>query len=208
MSLVRISHRTCLLLSFIILCIACGRQELNYEEMKVFLTDPRNGFLQEVIAGDAVVSVQFLPSEFMANQEANAFAAASLSPPSTDSLRQLYYDKLYFKLSITKNGRSIENSNGIGPDKTTALQNYLSSGIAGDITAVTEEGKAIRPIAISYVPFMREAASTSILVIFSRKEIEEAYISTIIYKDKLIAPGDLVFQFNEDDLKFLPALAN
>jgi hypothetical protein len=192
-----------LLLNLVVLftLFGCTPYELTREDLHDFIADPSNGLSKSVNAGDYTITCAYQPADLVFSNE---LATENHLGQKRDSLMKAYQRVYYFRLSISRRDKSIEQFFAQTPERLAELTSYLSSTIGKDLQ-MQSGGSTTNLVDFVYVPFYGSSSTTQILLAFELKQGISEEIK-IIYQDSFVGFGRTEFLFKAEDLRKTPLL--
>lgn len=181
--------------------LGCAPDELSREELYDFIAEPSNGLTKSADANGYTITCAYQPVDLVFSNE---LAMGNRFDQKRDSLRKLYRKIYYFRLAISRDGKSIEQSFASIPGQLANLTLHLSSTIGKDLQMQTGENTTTVADFV-YSPFYGSSSATQILLAFETSQDVSGEVK-IIYDDDFVGIGKTEFLFNASDIRKTPAL--
>lgn len=188
-----------LIFSFVLL--GCTPYELSREDLYDFIAEPSNGLTKSVIVNDYTITCAYQPVDLVFSNE---LAIGDRFDQKRDSLIKLYHRVYYFRLSIAKSDKSIEQFFASTPGRLADLTLHLSSTIGKDLQ-MESGGNTANVVDFVYSPFYGSSSATQILCAFEATHDISDEIR-IIYQDSFVGLGKNEFLFKAKDFRNTPLL--
>jgi hypothetical protein len=184
---------------FILLLTGCGKQLLESGDYVRWLTDESNGLRQQREIANTIYDLQFKPNDLLYLQSGNQNSG------TVDSSTSPYGNLLQFSLKITpKDGKELSVTGGV--DEATYLNrlNYIETQMQYDFSL------AINNDTFPCVFFHGErnygvSEGSVFQIAFETTQIEQGDIK-VIYHDRILDSGPVVFEIDEADMNNIPVL--
>lgn len=184
---------------FILLLTGCGKQLLESGDYVRWLTDESNGLRQQREIANTIYDLQFKPNDLLYLQSGNQNSGTE------DSSTSPYGNLLQFSLKITpKDGKELSVTGGV--DEATYLNrlNYIETQMQYDFSL------AINNDTFPCVFFHGErnygvSEGSVFQIAFETTQIEQGDIK-VIYHDRILDSGPVVFEIDEADMNNIPVL--
>lgn len=181
--------------------LGCAHDELSREELYDFIAEPSNGLTKSADTNGYTITCAYQPVDLVFSNE---LAMGNRFDQKRDSLRKLYRKIYYFRLAISRDGKSIEQSFASIPGQLANLTLHLSSTIGKDLQMQTGENTTTVADFV-YSPFYGSSSATQILLAFETSQDVSGEVK-IIYDDDFVGIGKTEFLFNASDMRKTPAL--
>ncbi|MFN8334364.1 MAG: hypothetical protein U0U09_04500 [Cyclobacteriaceae bacterium] len=181
--------------------LGCTHGELSREDLRNFIGEPSNGLIKSADSNGYTVTCAYQPVDLVFSNE---LAIGNRFDQRRDSLRKLYNKIYYFRLAISRDGKSIEQSFASIPGQLANLTSHLSSTIGKDLQMQTGENTAT-VVDFIYSPFYGSSSATQILFAFETSQDVSGEVK-IIYDDSFVGVGRIEFLFNASDIRKTPLL--
>lgn len=193
------------LLCVVIVFVAGCAQPLNEEQYQQFLRDPAHGLVQQVVNGTSTATCTYLPVDLLLARDLGG-AEEVVLPAAVDSVRRSYAGRTYFSLSLARGKTEIENQ--FLSDQLAYAQSleYLSSGIAQDVSLITPARDSVAAMASTYSRLYGGTKKSTVLLVFDTRTLDLSQGFSVSFRDTRFNLGALRFSFTAAALRGLPAL--
>lgn len=175
-----------------VLTTSCREQHLTQAEFIKFIENPENGYSQEVVDNGVYLRVQHIPVELIFFQD---LPKSNLEFDSArDSLIKNYARFKYFKVTISRNEKSVEE-NFAGSEKYGEVINYLNNRIGNDFM-LEMKSEVFHSFEAMYTPFYGSSSSTHILVVFKGAAASPGLQAKFSFNETIFNTGRKIFAFS------------
>jgi len=193
------------LLVFFIISTSCSTTISNETELLKWLGDTDNGFVKKTKANGFVLSMRYLPPEYLA---LNEMQKDSRDMSFFDEYVDKFKDSKTFLLTISNDNESLNASNY----NVANLKEYdqrikdLSFNIKEVLVLKTSSGKKLKPILTTMENAYEVVNKKSIYMVFSDDgmEILNSERLDVVFQDSFLDTGISHFVFESEKINNLP----
>ncbi|HEX2395377.1 MAG TPA: hypothetical protein VHI78_08525 [Bacteroidales bacterium] len=159
--------------------------------------------IQEKVINGTYIKLTYKPSDLIAVQELKVID--TLSKEKIQEIQKRYKQQYYFLLSISLQGKEILHS-AADREWFSSMVNTLSFGMNEYVSLVNEQQDTLKLLTYNYPRMYGMSASTDILFVFERRNLNSNDILTFKIEDFGLYTGDLKFRIRVKDVNKVPHL--
>lgn len=185
-------------LLFIVLLVAC-KSNLSVKEAEVYIQDPENGISKTTTAGNAQVTMTYVPVELVFKNE------LEMNTANKNQILDKYSGNYYFSLSLQNDGSDYLNSTAGNRQFFADLNSQLSFGLRNNVYALDTNNDTVY-LADFVFPRLYEASkATMVLLVFNSEKLKTNDFK-ICVKNLATVSSSLTFNFNKTDITNIPPI--
>ncbi len=191
-----------IVLSCINLITSCQKSAVNEVELLAYARNSENGLYHHRVIQSVDVGVQYRPIDVIIAQELKSNPQLN---SKVDSLRKSLQDKLYFTISLSKDGQEIENKYLFDHAVYTKVLQYLSFDMAENLQLSIDQN-TLKPITYLYSRMFGSTGHSTVMVVFDINGLHKPDRFRLIFKDDQLGLGTQEYHFERTALENIPKL--
>jgi hypothetical protein len=177
-----------------------GAEVESLDELRRYLADPAHQLTQEKEANGIKCVAQYRPTDVILYQH-----AADITSTGIDSLRSRFDDKMYFVLSLSKDGREALHQLDNYSEYSSVLHT-LSFEMNMKVKLITDKNTSRQPLDFALNRTYGIDQATDLLFVFDRKDLNDSEWIEFRVAEFGLGLGDLAFTFLMSDIEKTPRL--
>jgi hypothetical protein len=172
-----------------LLVSACSSKTFETkEEVWNFVKNEENDLIKKKQVNGVDYVLTYKPTDILVAQEMDDEKSSNVL---LKNLRDKYDDHLYFDLTMSKNNRELLTNVVGNPQEFGSLVNTLAFGLDKKVHLYTEKKDTISLTNHIYPRMYGMTKKTSVLLVYSRKEIKNAKSLTLVVEDLGFNTGEV-----------------
>ena len=199
------SYKIITLLSIsLLLLVSCQSKTFDTkQELLEYIKDPDNGYYQTKTINGVTFSLLYKPTDLLVSQE----ISDNPTRKEIDSLRGIYGKYAYYNLSMSKNNKELLSHKAGNRQDFGKLVNTLAFDLERNIFLLNQKKDTIHLSDYIYPRKYGMTNSTSLLLAYSKKEIDASEQINFLIKDLGFNTGDIKFKHTGKIIKIQPEIS-